>query len=179
MAQGKVTILVHADRLETLRENNRTNNRASKSLTMTTPTGCPAHLEVSDSMVWPNNKSSVSLSGSGMANMHVTAGCNKGDWAMVLWSTLGTSPGFSFGGVSIPLTLDPIATPFSIANANTGPFYLFFAQLDSNGQTTPLLFLGKPFSIKPFSSHFAAIIFKSDFSAVLKATNPIQIDFVK
>ena len=131
------------DRAETIKEGERTNNQASTSLTLTKPSGCLASLEFSDAFVWPADKSKIQLSAPGVTNLRVTAACNKGDWALVLWSTKGTSPGFQFGNVAIPLNFDPIATPFSIANANSGPFYLFLSTLDSAGQSMPLVFLGQ------------------------------------
>ncbi len=179
LRQGRATILAYADRAETIKEGERSNNQASTSLTLTAPSGCLAILEFSDPFVWPADKSKIQLSAPGVTNLRVTAACNKGDWALVLWSTKGTSPGFKFGNVAIPLNFDPIATPFSIANANSGPFYLFLSTLDSVGQSTPLVFLGQAFKLRPFSSHLATVIIKSDFSAILRASNPVQLDFVK
>ena len=179
LLQGKATILAYADRAQIVREGERNNNQASTTMTLTAPPGCPLSLEFSDPMVWPATKSKIKLSRPSLVNMRVTAACNKGGWVMVLWSTKGTSPGFSFGKVAIPLNYDPIATPFSIAMANTGPFYLFFAMLDWSGQTKPLIFTGGAFNIRPFSSHFAAVVIKGDFSAITRASNPVQLDFVK
>ncbi|MEZ5988561.1 MAG: M64 family metallopeptidase [Planctomycetota bacterium] len=176
---GKARLRAWLDRGGKVGESNLANNTSERTLDLTKATGCPVALEYVEALTWPATESTISLSTSGVRALQVTAPCNVGDWALVLWSSTGTSPGVTVGAVHVPLNWDPVCTSLGLATLNTGPFYLFFAKVDLAGRTTPLVYLDKPFPVAPFASDLAAVLFKADFSGISAASNAAGLDFVK
>jgi hypothetical protein len=78
----------------------------------------------------------ISLPTGGAQPIQLDAGSSHANQPYYLLGTLsGTSPGFSFGGVSVPLNLDAYST-LVLSSPNQPPLLGGFGTLDANGQAT-------------------------------------------
>jgi hypothetical protein len=94
----------------------------------------------------------------------------------LLASASGTTPGFAFGSVTIPLNYDFI-TAFTIENANLSPFFDSVGLLDPQGRGTATLVVPPGVAV-PATLHFACIVIDPAGPALVGATNPVLLTFV-
>jgi len=97
---------------------------------------------------------------------------------LVLGTLSGTSPGLPIpGGPTVPINLD-LFSSLGLSSLNQGLFVRFFGNLSIFGQAWPELSV--PSSLIPLSlvgkkMHFAAAIFKADFSTIEASSNAVEV----
>ena len=94
----------------------------------------------------------------------------------LLASASGTTPGFGFGNVTIPLNYDFI-TAFMIENANSFPLIESVGVLDLQGRGAATLIV-PPGAAVPATLHFACIVIDPAGPALVGSTTPVPLTFV-
>gem|GEM_PF-1309388 len=168
---------VWIDRTNRIKESNEGNNKRLFRTTRKGPSGCSRHLEYRGSFQYNYFWQAFPRNRKGSRNMVLTAPCNKGHWALILWSCKGTSPGLNLpGGHHLPLNYDPLCTTLGLSILRGTAFHGFMAKINAQGHSFPKI--SDPRSIiglNPRYSYFAGILFNSNFSAITGATNAVTL----
>lgn len=169
------------DREGRVSESNERNNVRLKTVSVLGPRGCVRKLEFRNALQLNYFSDKLSLSSGGMRRMIISAPCNKGHWALVLWGCRGTSPGIPLpGGFRLPLNYDSVCTSFGLAVLNRYPFYGFFTKVGATGHTYQSIYVPKaPAGVRPARSHFAALFFGPNFGAITGTTNAVSFDLIR
>ena len=169
------------DRTGQVSESNERNNLRMNAVKVLGPRGCVRKLEYRNPLQINYVYDKISLSSGGSRRMILSAPCNKGHWALVLWTCRGTSPGIQLpGGFHLPLNYDSVCTSFGLAVLNRYPFYGFFAKVGTTGHTYQTVYVPKaPAGVRPVRSNFAALFFGPNFGAITGTTNAVTFDLVR
>lgn len=122
--------------------------------------------------------SSVPLSAGGTQVLDLSAGPTVGPGLLYLvaGSMTGSAPGFSLGGVHVPLVIDAY-TMLTVNSANQGPFVGTLGLLDGTGQGSASIAVpaGTAPSLAGATLHHAMILVNLAQGAVLSASNPVEL----
>ncbi len=167
------------DRANAISELSEANNKRTGRLQIRATSACRANLEHQNTLQYPANSASLSLSAGGTSNLILTAPCNKGHWYLAQWTCSGTSPGIRLpSGHVLPINFDA-CTSLGLSLVNGPVFQSFFGRIDPRtGHAYPTVSLPR-LTIAPFSSHFAAWFMAPDFSRVTGTTTALSHAFTR
>ncbi len=117
----------------------------------------------------------ISLSTGGSQPIQIDAGSSHANQQYFLLGTLsGTSPGFTFGGIAVPLNLDAYST-LVLSNPNQPPLLGGFGTLDANGHATAT-FIIPPLAIPgPLHLHHGYVVLSGGAAAYASGALPVKL----